>query len=198
MAKSGSNLVHGHPSHILRLTTCVKARKSFSIVLPCLVMVYHQTYLDCRSFSISEDLVEMILALTLNIAKQYSWMILWLMMMYHQTKFDRSVILSGQTFTEVENLHCDLDLEYSKAAFSQDTPAYEHALSNKVGCQKISSSEHIIVMISLCEPKLGYCDLDLEDSNPFFTHDTGLQWCITILGLVTLHLVQRLIRQHPN
>ena len=35
-----------------------------------------------------------------------------------------------QTFTEVQNLHCDLDLEYSKATFSQDTPAYEHAPSN--------------------------------------------------------------------
>ena len=27
-------------------------------------------------------------------------------------------------------------------------------------------------MISLYEPKLSYCDLDLEDRNPFFTHDT--------------------------
>ena len=27
-------------------------------------------------------------------------------------------------------------------------------------------------MISLHEPKLSYCDLDLEDSNPFFAHDT--------------------------
>ena len=50
-------------------------------------------------------------------------------MMHHHTKFDRSEILSGQTFTEVQNLHCDLDLEYSKATFSQDTPAYEHAPS---------------------------------------------------------------------
>ncbi len=49
-------------------------------------------------------------------------MILWLMMMHHHTKFDHSDI--------VQNLHCDLDLEYSKATFSQDTPAYEHALSN--------------------------------------------------------------------
>ena len=57
-------------------------------------------------------------------------MILWLMMIHHHTKFDRSEILYGQIFTEVQNLHCDLDLEYSKAIFSQDTPAYEHALSN--------------------------------------------------------------------
>ena len=68
IAKSGSSLVHSPPSHILCLTPCVKARKSFHGVLPCLVMIYHQTNLDCKSFSIFEDLVEMIVALTLNIA----------------------------------------------------------------------------------------------------------------------------------
>ena len=127
IAKSGSNLVHSPSSHILCLTPCVKARKSFHGVLLCLVMMYHQTNLDCKSFNISEDLVETIVALTLNIAKWYCWIILWLMMMHHHTKFDRSEILSWQIFTEVQNLHCDRDLEYSKATFSQ---AYEHALSN--------------------------------------------------------------------
>ena len=34
------------------------------------------------------------------------------------------------SFIAVPNLHCDLDLEYSKVTFSQDTPAYEHALTN--------------------------------------------------------------------
>ena len=130
IAKSGSNLVHSPPSHIFCLTPCVKARKAFHSVLYCLVMMYHQSNLDCKSFSISEDLVETIVALTLNITKWYFWMILWLTIMHHHTKFDRSEILSGQTFTEVQNLHCDLDLEYSKATFSQDTPAYERALSN--------------------------------------------------------------------
>ena len=46
-----------------------KSKKIFSGVLPYLVMMYHQTNLDCKSFSISEDLVEMIVALNLNIAK---------------------------------------------------------------------------------------------------------------------------------
>ena len=63
MAESGSYLVQSPKLSILCLTTCVKARKS------CLVMMYHQTNSDCNSFSISEDLVEMIVALTLNIAK---------------------------------------------------------------------------------------------------------------------------------
>ena len=66
IAKSGSNLVHSHPNYILCLTPCVKARKSFHGVLPCLVIMHHQTNLDCKSFSISEDLVETIAALTLN------------------------------------------------------------------------------------------------------------------------------------
>ena len=57
---SSSNLVHSPPTHILCLTPCIKARKSFHGVLPCLVMMYHQTNLDCKSFSISEDLAETI------------------------------------------------------------------------------------------------------------------------------------------
>ena len=67
MAKSGSSLVHIHPSNILCLIPCVKARKTFHGVLPCLVMMYHQTNLACKSFIISEDLSETIVALTLNL-----------------------------------------------------------------------------------------------------------------------------------
>ena len=123
--------------------TLCKSKKIFSQCLTLSCGMYHQTNLDCKSFSISEDLVEMIMALTLNIAKWYFWMIFWLMMMHHHTKFDRSEILSGQTFTEVQNLHCDLDLEYSKATFSQDTQFYDHALSNWVGCPKKSAVQNI-------------------------------------------------------
>ena len=130
IAKSSSNLVHCPPSHILSHALC-KSKKIFSqrVTLSC-DDVPSKTNLDRKSFSISEDLVEPIVALTLNIAKWYFWMILWLTIMHHHTKFDPSEILSSQTFTEVQNLHCDLDLEYSKATFSQDTPAYEHALWN--------------------------------------------------------------------
>ena len=53
------------------------------------------------------------------------------MVMHHHTKFDRSETLSGQTSTEVQcRTFSDLDLEYSKATFLQDTPAYEHVWSN--------------------------------------------------------------------
>ena len=54
--------------------------------------------------------------------------------MHDHTKYNRLEILSGQTSTEVPNLHCDLDFEYSKATFSQDTPADEHTV-------KLSSSQ---------------------------------------------------------
>ena len=112
-----------------------KARKSFYGVLPCLVMMYHQTNLDCKRFSIFEDLVETIVALTLNIAKIYFWMILWLMMMHHHTKFDRSVrihSLKFRTFTvtltlntakqpfhktlQLMNMHCRTKLVAKKSA----------------------------------------------------------------------------------
>ena len=67
----------------------------------------------------------------------------------------------------VPSVHCDLDLEYSNTTFSQDTTAYEHAVSIYVGHNKISSSEHIIKMVILLyEPKLSYLDLDPEHSNP--------------------------------
>ena len=69
IAKNGSNLVHNPPSHILCLTPCVKARKSFHGIVPRLVIMYHQTNLDCKSSSILEDIVETIVALTMNFTK---------------------------------------------------------------------------------------------------------------------------------
>ena len=48
-------------------------------------------------------------------------------------------------------------------------------------------------MISLYEPKFSYCDLDLEDRNPFFTHDT-LAYNGVLPYWVWLQMVQRCIR----
>ena len=50
-----------------------------------------------------------------------------------------------------------------------------HCQTKLVGKKKSAVQNIIIieiVMSSLYEPKLSYCDLDLEDSNPFSTHDT--------------------------
>ena len=47
-------------------------------------------------------------------------------------------------------------------------------------------------MISLYKPKLSCCDLDLEDRNPFFTHDT-LAYNDVLTYWVWLQKVQRFI-----
>ena len=198
IAKSGSNLVHSPPSHILCRTPRVKARKSFHGVLPCLVMMHHQANLDCKSFSISEDLVETIVALTLNIAKWYFWMILWLMRMHHHTKFDRSEILSGQTFTlKFRTFTVALTLNTAKQNFYKTLQLMNMHCQTKLVAPKnlqfrtYNRNSHIW----LYEPKFSYCDLDLEDGNPFFayfiTNDVSPYW-------VWLQMVQRCIRYHPN
>ena len=109
---------------------CVKARKSFHGVLHCLVMMYHQTNLGCKSFSISEDLVETIVALTLNIAK-YFCMILWLMMIdqrycpgKHSLKFRTfnmtlTLNTAKQPFhktLQLMNMHCQTKLVAKNSA----------------------------------------------------------------------------------
>ena len=77
MAKSGNNLVHSPPGHILS-DALRKAITHFLGVLPCLVIMYHQTNLDCKGFSISQDVVIVVVALTLEIAEDYFRTILWL------------------------------------------------------------------------------------------------------------------------
>ena len=145
IAKSGSNLVHSHPSHILCLMPCVKARKSFHGVLPCLVMMYHQTNLDHKSFSISEDLVETIVALTLNIAKWYFWMILWLMMMHHHTKFDWYCL--GQHSLKFRTFSVTLTLNTANQPFHKTFQLMNMHCQTKLVAKKISSSEHITEIV---------------------------------------------------
>ena len=60
------------------------------------------------------------------------------MMLRHQTKFGYKMFCSsediiGQTFTQftdILNLHCDLDLEHSTPIFPQNSPAYDAVLSS--------------------------------------------------------------------
>ena len=48
----------------------------------------------------------------------------------------------GQTFKEMLNLCCThIHLEHSKATCAQDTPAYDAGPLNKVGYQRIRTSE---------------------------------------------------------
>ena len=152
--------------------------------------MYHQTNLDCKSFNISEVLVETMVTLTLNIAKWCFWIILWLMMMHHHTKFDQSEVLSRQTFTEVQSLHCDLDLYYSLMNIHCQTKLV--APKNQQ-FRTYNRNSHIW----LYEPKFSYCDLDLEDRNPFFAYD-ALAYNHVPPYWVWLQMVQRCIRYHPN
>ena len=81
-------------------------------------------------------------------------------------------ISSKRTFTDILNHHCDLDLEHSNPIFPQDTPAYNAVRSNQIWLQTnqqfrgYSRNSHIFYHISPC------CDLDIEDSEPLFLHDT--------------------------
>ena len=167
IAKSGSNLVYSHPSHIFCLTPCVKARTPFHGVLLCLVMMYHQTNLDWKSFNISEDLVEMIVALTLNIAKWYFWMILWWMMMHHHTKFDWYCL--GQHSLKFRTFSVTFTLNTANQSFHKTFQLMNMHCQTKLVAPKnqrfrtYNRNSHI----SLYEPKFSYCDLDLEDRNPF-------------------------------
>ena len=52
-------------------------------------------------------------------------------------------------------------------------------------------------MISLYERKFSYCDLDLEDRNPFFAHDT-LAYNDASPYWVWLQMFQRCTRYHPE
>ena len=56
-------------------------------------------------------------------------------------------ILSRQTFTNILNLHCDLDLESSITIFQQDSLAYELYYQTRSGCKWTSSSEDIAKIV---------------------------------------------------
>ena len=81
-------------------------------------------------------------------------------------------IPSRQTFTNIFNLHCDLDLERSNPIFPQDTLAYDTSLPNQVWLQidqqfrRYSKNSHILII----RP---HCDLDTEDIEPIFLHNAS-------------------------
>ena len=130
--------------------------------------MYHQTNLDCKSFSI-----RMIVALTLNIAKLYFWMILWLMMRDHHTQFDQSEILSRQIFTEVQTLTVTLTLNIANQPFHKTLQLMNMHYQTKLVTLNnqqfwtYNRNSHIW----LYEPKFNYYELDIGDRNPFFTYD---------------------------
>ena len=125
-----------------------------------------------------------------NNNKMSAW--LWLIMLHHHTKFGTKCsviqkISPGQTFTDILNLCCDLDLEYSNPIFQQNTPAYDAVLSNQVWLQ----TDWEIVIFWLYKPALWLSHWTLWTS--FSARHTGLWCCITIPGLVTKYsMVQKI------
>ena len=63
--------------------------------------------------------------------------------------------MSGQTFTDILNLHCELDLKHSNPIFQQDSLAYDAVLSNQVWLQTdqqfriYNRNSHILVIYAL-------------------------------------------------
>ena len=102
-------------------------------------------------------------------------------------------ISSWQTFTDIFNLCCDLDLEHSNPIFPQDTLVYDAVLSNQVWLQmdqrfRRYNKKSYFDYISPC------CDLDIKHSEiTFSAWLSGLLRCITIPGLATKYfLVQKI------
>ena len=134
------------------------------------MIMYHQTNLDCKSFSISEDLVEMIVAFTLNIAKWYFWMILWLMMMHHHTKYvTNQRYCLGKHSLKFRTFTVTLTLNTARQPFHKTLQHCQTKLVAPKNQQFRTYNRNS--RIWLYELKFSYCDVDLEDRNPFFAYD---------------------------
>ena len=173
MDESSSNLLQSPLSHILCLTPCLKARKSFHCVLPCLVMMYHQTSLGCQS--ICKELVEICGRLWL-----WPWPWPWIQQS-NSSLWTCTVkpslwpwIQQGTNHTTLQlmNMHC--------------------WLPQKSAVRNIE----IVISSSLYEPKFSYCDFTLKIET-HFSQMTGLKWCLSTYW-VWLQLVQWCIMYHPN
>ena len=91
----------------------------------------------------------------------------------------------GQTFTDILNLCCDLDLEHSNPIFPQDTLAHDAVLWIKFGCKLTTSLEDTteIVIFLLYKPSLRPWHWTQWAS--FSAWHSGLWCCLTTPGLVT-------------
>ena len=89
-------------------------------------------------------------------------------------------VSSGQTFTDISNLRCDLDLEYSNPIFPQDIPVYDAVLASQVWLQtnqqfrRYNRNSHNFILIIQALA----VNLTLNTVNQFF--------CMT-LWLMILH-----------
>ena len=131
-----------------------------------LMMLYYQTKFVCKWTSGLEDTLEIIIfwlykpsvwpwhwRQQINFSEWHSgsWCCITISSLVSKWSVLQK-ILSGQTFTNILNLHCDLDLECSNKIFAQKTPAYDVVVTNQVWSQtdqqfrRKSRNSHIFIM----------------------------------------------------
>ena len=145
-------------------------------------MVYHQTKFGCQGTNSSENIIERVIfwlyePLTLKMATTTkcphdsgSWCYITIPNLVTKCSVVQK-IPSRQTFTNILNLHCDLDLECSNAIFPWDTPAYDTLLTNQVWLQTINNLEGIVKIVIFWLYNL-QATLTLKILNQFFSHDS--------------------------
>ena len=129
----------------------------------------YQTNLDCKSFSFSEDLAEMIVASQNDISEWYSgwWWCITILSLTDQRYCPGKHSLKLRTFTVT------LTLNTAKQPFHKTLQLMNMHCQTKLVAPRnqqfrtYNRNSHIW----LYELKFSYCDLDLENRNPFFAYD---------------------------
>ena len=104
------------------------------------MMLYYKAKSGYKPTSSLEDTTEIVIfSLTLNTVNNFFCMTLWLIMLHYHTRFGNKMFFGSediiQTFTDILNLCCGLELECSNPIFQQDTLAYNVVLSNQLWLQ---------------------------------------------------------------
>ena len=94
-------------------------------------------------------------------------------------------ISSGQTFTGILNLSCDLDLKCSNPIFPQGTPAYDAVLPTQFGCKLTGSFEDTPEIVIVLSYKASLWPWHWKQWTNFSAWHSGWWYCISIPGLVT-------------
>ena len=172
---------------------------------------YHQTKFGCQRISSSEDIVVRViiiliwaLAVTLTLKTANTFCSAWHSGSFCSITIPSLVtkcfvihkISSGQIFTDIFNLRCDLDLERSDPIFPQDTLAYNVVLRNlslvaKGPAVRYSRNSHILIIWALI------VILTLTIVNHFFLPD-NLPRNNTPPYQVWFNMVERFRRYCPN
>ena len=152
------------------------------------MMMYHQTKFGCQRISSSEDIVAIVIfwlyKLSLwpwhwrqctNFSTWHSGSWCYITIPSLVTKWSvAQKISSRQTFTNILNLCCDVDLERSSPIFCpQNTPASDDVLTNQVWLQTDQQFRTYSKKYSYFDYISPRYDFDIQDSEPIFLHDTS-------------------------